>query len=283
MDIVENFSKLHDKYLSNMLWPRDLLRSMPTNELRVMDWLGFPLKSLPTKFQSDHLVQLNMPCSRIKQLWKGIKTWWNFRLEFEEYLEQVFLGGNTMYKFSKNFAIPEYGSSKARPTRGIEMMSEDSIGAFYLDYTGRLYCVRNLGEESEYFSSTESRMDYVMPVGGKRLRCDSSVRAKGSLDTLVVSATSGIRHVRGSTCGIALLKARTGGKLTVHIPDGCTGVMTRRPQCSRVILECNQQENRAKLKIVHTLGARSFQCARALLEKMEALQLQHKSEGKSYT
>ncbi|KAB1223510.1 hypothetical protein CJ030_MR2G016878 [Morella rubra] len=37
------------------------------------------------------------------------------------------------------------------------------------------------------------------------------------------ASTSGIRHVRGSTHGIALLKARTGGKLTVHIPDGRTG------------------------------------------------------------
>ncbi|KAB1226754.1 hypothetical protein CJ030_MR1G022547 [Morella rubra] len=43
------------------------------------------------------------------------------------------------------------------------------------------------------------------------------------------------------------------------------------------------KENRAKLKIVHTSGARSFQRARALLEKMEALQLQYESEGKSYT
>ncbi|KAB1215877.1 hypothetical protein CJ030_MR4G010998 [Morella rubra] len=43
------------------------------------------------------------------------------------------------------------------------------------------------------------------------------------------------------------------------------------------------KENRAKLKIVHTSGARSFQRARALLEKMEVLQLQHESEGKPYT
>ncbi|KAB1219710.1 hypothetical protein CJ030_MR3G019163 [Morella rubra] len=43
------------------------------------------------------------------------------------------------------------------------------------------------------------------------------------------------------------------------------------------------RENRAKLKIVHTLGARSFQHARALLEKMEVLQLQYESEGKPYT
>ncbi|KAB1223228.1 hypothetical protein CJ030_MR2G002972 [Morella rubra] len=36
------------------------------------------------------------------------------------------------------------------------------------------------------------------------------------------------------------------------------------------------KENRAKLKIVHTLE-------RGSIEKMEALQLQHESEGKSYT
>ncbi|KAB1219939.1 hypothetical protein CJ030_MR3G022838 [Morella rubra] len=39
--------------------------------------------------------------------------------------------------------------------RGIEMMSNDSIGAFYIDYAGRLYCVRNLGEESDYFLQTK--------------------------------------------------------------------------------------------------------------------------------
>ncbi|KAB1199797.1 hypothetical protein CJ030_MR0G013394 [Morella rubra] len=111
---------------------------------------------------------------------------------------------------------------------------------------------------------TPRTKDDVMLVGGKRLRCDSLVRAESSPEE-----------------------------------------------------KCNQQENRAKLKIVHTSGARSFQRARALLknpefdeispallykkthtnrdgmwtsenawenfEKMEALQLQHESEGKSYT
>ncbi|KAB1212373.1 hypothetical protein CJ030_MR5G020720 [Morella rubra] len=42
-------------------------------------------------------------------------------------------------------------------------------------------------------------------------------------------------------------------------------------------------ENRAKLKIIHTSGARFFQRVSKLLEKMEALQLQHELEGKSYT
>ncbi|KAB1227131.1 hypothetical protein CJ030_MR1G001064 [Morella rubra] len=86
--------------------------------------------------------------------------------------------------------------------------------------------------------------DDVMPAGRKRLRCDSLVRAESSPGTLAVSGpslrdrnelpspdiaspvgtqsscatTSGIKHIRGSTRGIALLKARTGGKLTCPYP-----------------------------------------------------------------
>ncbi|KAB1220502.1 hypothetical protein CJ030_MR3G015755 [Morella rubra] len=249
-----------------------------------------------------------------------------------------------------------------------------------------------------------------MPAGGKRLRCDSSVRAESSPSTLAVlgpslrdrnelpspdtaspagiqisyALTSGIRHVRGSTREIALLKARIGGKLTVHIPDGRTGgddkassilsshidydqaedcftvtstmntaYRTHRNRmfqhysvfnskeealehpypdmnkeewtrvCDLFVSEEFQRrsainkENRAKLKIVHTSRARSFQLTKVLLknsefdeisavllykkthtnkdgmwtsedaqenfEKMEVLQLQYELEGKSYT
>ncbi|KAB1223211.1 hypothetical protein CJ030_MR2G003168 [Morella rubra] len=134
-----------------------------------------------------------------------------------------------------------------------------------------------------FLSRKQVSGDDVMPMGGKRLR-----------------------HVRGSTHGIALLKAYTRGKLTVHIPNGCTGGDDKASSMlsshigalvqQHVPFETSKwkevpderrsainKENRAKLKIVHTSGARSFQRARALLEKMEALQLQHESEGKSYT
>ena len=43
-----------------------------SNELRVIDWHGYPLKSMPTNFQPNKLVELRMHCSGIKQLWKGI-------------------------------------------------------------------------------------------------------------------------------------------------------------------------------------------------------------------
>ena len=43
-----------------------------SNELRVIDWHGYPLKSMPTNFQPNKLVELRMHCNGIKQLWKGI-------------------------------------------------------------------------------------------------------------------------------------------------------------------------------------------------------------------
>ncbi|KAJ9676002.1 hypothetical protein PVL29_024806 [Vitis rotundifolia] len=44
------------------------------DELRYLDLYGYSLKSLPNDFNAKNLVHLNMPCSHIKQLWKGIKV-----------------------------------------------------------------------------------------------------------------------------------------------------------------------------------------------------------------
>ncbi|KAB1227321.1 hypothetical protein CJ030_MR1G000269 [Morella rubra] len=65
------------------------------------------------------------------------------------------------------------------PVRGIEMMSDDSIGAFYIHYGGRLYCVRNLGDESDYFLQSESH-----PVSSRfssSVMCGSSWSANEAL------------------------------------------------------------------------------------------------------
>ncbi|XP_050253611.1 disease resistance protein RUN1-like [Quercus robur] len=66
------FSKLKNlRYLKirNVQLPQGL--SYFSNELRVIDWHEYPLKSLPTSFQPNNLVELRMHCSGIKQLWKG--------------------------------------------------------------------------------------------------------------------------------------------------------------------------------------------------------------------
>ncbi|TYH46950.1 hypothetical protein ES332_D11G376500v1 [Gossypium tomentosum] len=42
-----------------------------SNELRLLDWTGYPLRYLPSSFQPDNLVALFLPYSHIQQLWKG--------------------------------------------------------------------------------------------------------------------------------------------------------------------------------------------------------------------
>lgn len=42
-----------------------------SDELRYLHWHRYPLKSLPSKFNPENLVVLNLPCSNIEQLWEG--------------------------------------------------------------------------------------------------------------------------------------------------------------------------------------------------------------------
>ncbi|KAK9016997.1 hypothetical protein V6N11_079487 [Hibiscus sabdariffa] len=48
----------------------DELKYLP-NELRLLDWKGYPLRFLPPGFQPDNLVALLLPYSRIEHLWKA--------------------------------------------------------------------------------------------------------------------------------------------------------------------------------------------------------------------
>ncbi|KAJ9675649.1 hypothetical protein PVL29_024531 [Vitis rotundifolia] len=42
----------------------------PSQELRYLHWDGYPLESLPSNFYAKNLVELNLRCSNIKQLWE---------------------------------------------------------------------------------------------------------------------------------------------------------------------------------------------------------------------
>ncbi|KAK0581807.1 hypothetical protein LWI29_018231 [Acer saccharum] len=44
-----------------------------SNELRFLEWYGYPLKSLPSSFQLQRLVKLSLCYSRIEYTWKDIK------------------------------------------------------------------------------------------------------------------------------------------------------------------------------------------------------------------
>ncbi|XP_010536306.1 PREDICTED: TMV resistance protein N-like [Tarenaya hassleriana] len=49
------------------------LNSLP-DELRLLHWENYPLKSLPRDFNPKNLVELNMPYSNMEKLWKGTKN-----------------------------------------------------------------------------------------------------------------------------------------------------------------------------------------------------------------
>ncbi|XP_048425144.1 disease resistance protein RPS6 isoform X2 [Pyrus x bretschneideri] len=53
--------------------------SLP-NSLRYLHWDQYPLKSLPSKFSPENLVELHMPNSRVKHLWKEDKRLVNLKV-----------------------------------------------------------------------------------------------------------------------------------------------------------------------------------------------------------
>ncbi|KAG7971278.1 hypothetical protein I3843_07G126700 [Carya illinoinensis] len=55
-------------------WNGDPLKSLSSNELRVIELVRYPLKSFPSNFQSNNLIDLCMRDSQVKQLWKGSKS-----------------------------------------------------------------------------------------------------------------------------------------------------------------------------------------------------------------
>ncbi|CAA7057297.1 unnamed protein product [Microthlaspi erraticum] len=56
----------------NLCLPRGL-DSLP-DELRLLHWESYPLRSLPRNFNPKNLVELNMPYSKMEKLWRGTKN-----------------------------------------------------------------------------------------------------------------------------------------------------------------------------------------------------------------
>ncbi|KAK2643364.1 hypothetical protein Ddye_025127 [Dipteronia dyeriana] len=54
-----------------------VLESLP--DLRYLCWHRYPSKSLPSKFNRDHLVELDMSYSNLQHLWKDTKFLGNLR------------------------------------------------------------------------------------------------------------------------------------------------------------------------------------------------------------
>ncbi|KAJ6858628.1 hypothetical protein NC652_041042 [Populus alba x Populus x berolinensis] len=85
-----NFYGFHYSQEDKMHLPPTGLEYLP-NELRYLQWIGFPSKSLPPSFRAEHLVELHRG-SKLVKLWTGVKDVGNLRridLSYSEYLTEL--------------------------------------------------------------------------------------------------------------------------------------------------------------------------------------------------
>ncbi|XP_040371413.1 disease resistance protein RPV1 isoform X2 [Rosa chinensis] len=71
-EAFSNLSQLSLLHICNVDLPDGL--TCLSNSLRLLEWTGYPLRSLPQNFEADELVELNLCHSNIEQLWKGTKN-----------------------------------------------------------------------------------------------------------------------------------------------------------------------------------------------------------------
>ncbi|PRQ21940.1 putative leucine-rich repeat domain, L domain-containing protein [Rosa chinensis] len=71
-EALSNLSQLILLHIHNVDLPKGLT-CLP-NSLRLLEWPGCPLRSLPRTFEPDELIELNLCHSNIEHLWKGTKN-----------------------------------------------------------------------------------------------------------------------------------------------------------------------------------------------------------------
>ncbi|PPR92115.1 hypothetical protein GOBAR_AA28561 [Gossypium barbadense] len=78
---ADAFSKMKNLRLLKVLCLSDCdYFNFLSNELRLLDWKGCPLRLLLSSFQPDNLVALLLPYSHVKQLWKGNRPLYKLKM-----------------------------------------------------------------------------------------------------------------------------------------------------------------------------------------------------------
>ncbi|KAM5584378.1 disease resistance protein RPV1 [Rosa sericea] len=72
-EAFSNLSQLSLLHIRNVDLPEGL--TFLPNSLRLIEWSGYPLRSLPQNFEPDELIELNLCHSNIEHLWKGAKNY----------------------------------------------------------------------------------------------------------------------------------------------------------------------------------------------------------------
>ena len=63
------FTNFMGREYSKLLVPKDF--EFPSCDLRYLHWEGYPLESLPSNFDGENLVELNLKKSSVKYLWQS--------------------------------------------------------------------------------------------------------------------------------------------------------------------------------------------------------------------
>ncbi|XP_010422353.1 PREDICTED: disease resistance protein RPS6-like isoform X2 [Camelina sativa] len=74
------FLKINNKPYKNVRWHISEGFNYLPPKLKVLSWIGCPLRSLPSKFCPQHLVKLKMQNSKLEKLWEGVHPLVGLRL-----------------------------------------------------------------------------------------------------------------------------------------------------------------------------------------------------------
>lgn len=70
-----------------------------SNELRILHWSNYPLKSLPSNFCPEKLVEFHMHCSQLEQLWNEFQPLENLKVMNLRSSSKLSLSDSDLSKF----------------------------------------------------------------------------------------------------------------------------------------------------------------------------------------
>eukprot|EP00261_Vitis_vinifera_P034267 XP_019075510.1 PREDICTED: TMV resistance protein N isoform X1 [Vitis vinifera] len=202
-----------------VILPEDF--QFPAHELRYLHWEGYPLKSLPSNFLGENLVELNMVDSNIKQLWQGNERLEQLKIlnlqgskqltEISNFsnmpnLEELELGRCT----SLNIVDPSIGVlnkltwlnlnwSENLTSLPSSIQYLDSLKTFHLDYCS------NLEEFPEMKGSPMKALSYLHLDGCGIKELPSSIEHLTGLKGLYMSDCKNLRSLPSSICRLKSL------------------------------------------------------------------------------
>ncbi|KAJ7951584.1 Disease resistance protein (TIR-NBS-LRR class) family [Quillaja saponaria] len=191
----------HDSSKLCLPWGLDYL----PRELRYLHWHGYPLKSLPSRFCPEKLVELHMPHSNVEELWEGIQS-----LPFLYYID---------LSHSRNLiAIPDFSQAPSLQSINLEFCTSllqvhPSIQYLVKLRHLNLQCCENLLSLPSHIKLTSLEVLDLQHCSNLQM----FPVIEGDMENLVSLALGGCESLKCLPSSIHMLKA-----LTILSLDDCS-------------------------------------------------------------